>query len=134
MTVAAIQSAVYAALAAHAALATQVGARVYPDEAPQGTVSPYVVWQEISLVAQGNDLGGSVETGGLSQYRVQITSWAKGSDRGATKAREVDGNVKLAMIAATGFKSLLVDSRALPYESETKFHGVQSDFSVWLRT
>lgn len=133
MTVAAIQSAVYATLAGHAGLAALVAARIYPDVAPQGTVTPYAVWQEISVVPM-NDMAGSVETGGLMNYRIQVTSWAKGSDRGATKAREVDGQVKLAMIAATGFKSLLIDSRALPFEADTKLHGFQSDFSVWLRT
>lgn len=134
MTVAAIQAAVFAALGGYAGLSTIVGAKIFPDVAPQGTGAPYVVWQEISLVAASNDMAGSVETGGLSNFRIQVTSWAKGSDRGATKAREVDGQVRLAMIAATGFKSLLVDNRALPFEQDTKLHGVQSDFSVWLRT
>lgn len=125
-----IQRLIFEALSGHAQLAELVGSRVYPDVAPQdiGRV-PYVVWQEISET-QANDLNGSAETGGLNNYRVQITSWAgKG-----TLAREVDAKVRLAMIAASGFKSLLQDSRAMPYEPETKQHGKQSDFSVWLKT
>lgn len=132
MTVAAIQSAVYNALAGHAGLSALIGARVFPDVAPQNTAKPYCVWSEVSLV-QANNMGGSVESGGLDNYRISVTSWATASDRGATKARETDGQVRLAMIAATGFKSLLVDSRAMGYEEDTKLHGVQSDFSIWLK-
>lgn len=125
----ALQSAVYAALAGHAGVGGLVGARVYPDVAPQGAAVPYVVWQEISNV-QVNDLGGSYETSGKHQVRVQVTFW----DRNGTKSREGGKQARLAMIAASGFKSTCVDQRALPYEEDTKLHGDQSDFSVWIST
>ena len=127
----AIQSAVFNALSTYSGLSSLVGARIYPDVAPQDAIAPRVVWQEISEI-QANDLGGSVETGGLNRYLIQVTSWAKGAERGATKAREVDTQVRLAMNAASGFKTLLLDSRALDYEPETSLHGYQSDFGVWL--
>ena len=129
----AIQSAVFAALSGYSGLSSLVGARIYPDVAPQDAIAPRVVWQEVSEL-QANDLGGSVETSGLNRYRIQVTSWAKGAERGATKSREVDSQVRLAMNAASGFKTLLLDSRALDYEPETSLHGYQSDFAVWIRT
>lgn len=129
-----IQRLIFESLGGFAGLSALVGARIYPDLAPSGVARPYVVWQEIALT-QANDIGGSAETSGLSNYLIQITSWAEGSGaRGATVAREVDTQVRLAMIAATGFKSLLRDARALGYEQDTKLFGNQTDFSVWVKT
>jgi hypothetical protein len=124
-----IQQKIYEALAGFAALSALVGTRVYPDIAPQDVARPFVVWQEISL-QQMNDMSGSAESSGLSNYHIQVTSWAAK----ATDARDLDKQVRLAMIAASAFKSLLNDSRAMPYESDTKLFGTQSDFSVWLKT
>ena len=124
-----IQSAVFAALGGYAGLSARIGARIYPDIAPQGVATPFAVWQEVSLV-QANSMAGSAETSGLSNYTIQVTCWAKTG----TLAREVDQEVRNAMIAASGFKSLLRDNRALGYEADTKLHGIQSDFSVWLKT
>jgi hypothetical protein len=125
----AIQQAVFEALAGYAGLSQLVGARVYADVAKQGVSRPYVVWQEISTT-EVNDLSGSAETSGTHNYRIQVTFWAVD----ATRAREGNKQVKLAMIAASGIKSLAIDTRALPYEPDTKLHGMQTDFSVWIRT
>lgn len=124
-----LQSSMFATLGQYAGVSDLVATRIYPDQAPQGVAKPYVVWQEISLV-QVSDMSGSSETSGLHNYRVQVTFW----DLNQTKSREGDRQVKLAMIAASAFKSVHVDTRALPYEPETKLYGMQSDFSVWLKT
>ena len=128
-----IQQQMFTALAGHAGVSGIVGSRVYPDVAPQDAAVPFVVWQEISLLKAGNSLAGSSESGGLDNFRVQVTSWAKGAN-GASAARDLDYQVRLAMIAATGIKCLHTDSRAMQYEPDVKRHGMQSDFSVWLRT
>lgn len=124
-----IQSEIFSALGQYAGLSALVATRIYPDQAPQGVAKPYVVWQEITDL-EVNDMSGSAETGGLHNYRIQVTFW----DVNATKSREGGKQVRLAMIDATGFKSLHIDSRAMPFEPETKLYGMQSDFSVWLRT
>lgn len=128
-----IQTAIFTTLGQYGGLSALVGARIYPDVAPQEATSPRVVWQEISEV-QPMDLNGTAETSSLKNVRVQVTSWAKDSARGASVARDVDLQVRLAMQAASLFKSLHVDSRALPFEPDTKLHAIQSDFSVWLKT
>lgn len=128
-----IQTAIFTTLGQFAGLNALVGARIFPDVAAQDAIPPRVVWQEISEV-QPADLGGTSETASLKNCRVQITSWAKDSGRGASIARDVDYQVRLAMQQASLFKSILVDARALPYEPDTKLHGMQSDFSVWLKT
>ena len=124
-----IQRYLFEALGGYAGVSALIGTRIYPDVAPQGVARPFVVWQEI-FTQQQNNLGGSVETSGLTNYLIQVTCWATSG----TLAREVDAQVRLAMIAATSFKSLLSNARAMDYEPDTKLHGHQSDFSVWLRT
>jgi hypothetical protein len=124
-----IQAEIFSALGNYPALATLVGTRIYPDEAPQAAAKPFVVWQEISD-QESNDLSGSAETGGTHNYRIQITYWA--ADQ--TKSRDGAKQVRLAMSAAAGFKSLHLDTRSLGKDEPTKSYGMQSDFSVWLRT
>lgn len=132
MTVTSLQAAIFAALGQHAGLSALVGGRIFPDIAPQEAGAPFVVWQEVSLQTP-QDLNGTAVSGGVDNYRLQITSWAT-TVRGGSIARTVDAQVRAAMQAATGFKSLLIDSRAMPYEADTRRHGIQSDFSVWLKT
>lgn len=124
-----IQSAIFSTLGQNAGVSAVAGARIYPDIAPPQTTRPFIVWQEVSLAKQ-NDMSGSVETGGLDNYRVQVTCYA---ERG-TASRELDILVRSAMQGASAFKSLHVDARSLPFEIDTKLFGMQSDFSVWLRT
>lgn len=124
-----IGQALYETLGQFAGLSALVGTRIFPDEAPQGASRPYVVWGEVSLV-QASDLNGSAESGGLNNYRIDVTCYAVK----AIDAREVDHQVRLAMEAATQFKSLLMDARSLEFEADTKLFSMQSDFSVWLKT
>lgn len=120
----------FAALGQYAGLNALVGARIYPDVAPQGVAVPYVVWQEISDL-EVNDLGGSsAESGGLDQYRVQVTCWAATG----TQARAIRKQVRAAMAASALFRSIQIDARSAGFEPDTKLYGAQSDFSVWHRT
>jgi hypothetical protein len=124
-----IQTLMYSSLAGYAGLAALAGARVYPDIAPQNCLKPYAVWQEIALTPTA-DLSGTAESNSLNNHLVQVSCWAST----AKEARDLDAQVRLAMNAATGFKSLLRDSRSAGYEQDTKSFGIQSDFSVWLKT
>lgn len=124
-----IQQAMYESLGGFAGISALVGARVYPDIAPQDVARPFVVWQEINT-EQMNSLAGSVESGGLTNYLIEATCWAA---TGAG-ARNLDAQVRAAMIAATQFKSVLSDGQSLGFDPDTKLYGYQSDFSVWLRS
>lgn len=121
-----LQQAVFETLGQAAGVNALVGARIYPDVAPQDAARPYIVWQEVSNVP-ANGLDGFLN---LDNFRVQVTCWGVK----ATDVRDIDAAVRAAMDAATSFKSLQVDHRALPFEPDTKLFGSQSDFSVWLRT
>lgn len=121
----------FSALSGYAGVSALVGSRCYPDVAPQDVARPFVVWQEISLIPT-MDMNGTAESNSLNNYRIQVTSWATK----ATSARDLDAQVRLAMnaVAASVFKALLTDSRSLGFEPDTKLFGIQSDFSVWLKT
>lgn len=121
-----VQSDLYTTLGTHAGLAGLVGARIYPDVAPEDAIAPRVVWQEIADVPQ-NGIDGH---NSLDNYRIQVTSWGSS----ATQARAVEAQVRAAMAAATAFTNVCVDIRALGFEAETKLFGMQSDFSVWWRS
>lgn len=122
------QRLIFEALAGHAALNALVGARIYPDIAPQDTIKPYVVWFEY-FTEDAKDLNGNAASGSLINLRVHITSWA----RSATQSRQVDMAVRGAIIAAATMKGLHTDARSLDYEPDTKLFGMQSDFSLWIR-
>lgn len=124
-----IQSAVFATLGGYAGLSALVAGRIYPDVAPQGSLRPYVAWQEITLQPT-MDFAGDVSTGGLDFYIIQVSIFSKTRD----EAREIFAQVRNAMAAANLFKSVLRDMRALPFEDETKLYSIQGDFSVSLKT
>ena len=124
-----LDSAMFETLGQFAVLANLVGVRIYPDQAPQETAKPYVVWQEISG-GPVNDLGGSASSSSLEMFRVQVTSWALTRNAAIT----VRAQVRLAMEAATQFKSNVMDMRSLGKDAETKLNGAQVDFSVQLNT
>lgn len=124
-----LQSLLFTALSGFAGLSALVGSRVYPTVAPQEVAKPYVCWQEYALIL-ANNMSGSAGVGKGDNYKVQVTSWALTG----TLARDVDAQVQAAIVAATGFKGLHLDTRALDYEPDTKLHGYQSDFSIWILT
>lgn len=61
--------ALYTALTADAGLSALVSTRIYPVRPPQGVVSPFIVWQEISHVPY--ETHGEVSTAGLRD--IQLT-------------------------------------------------------------
>ena len=125
----ALENSVYAALGQFAALSALVATRIYPDIAPQGVAKPYVVWEEISSVPIADLDGSGDDSAAMDVERIQVACWA-GT---AARAREVAIQARLAMAAASQFKSRLVDSRML-FDPETKLRAVQQDFLLWLKT
>ncbi len=124
-----IDSAVFQTLGQYAGLSALVGARIYPDAAPQTVAKPYVVYQEIAGVPT-MDLSGDAVSGGLDNTLMQVSAWATTQDQ----ARAVGRQVRAAMAAATAFRVGRVEQRSLPREPETRLFCVEHDFSVWLKT
>lgn len=119
------ESDIYGALAGHSGLSTLVGARVYPDVAPQAVAKPYVVWQQIwSETAE--DFDGPASASSLDIHQIQITSWADT----AQKAISVQEQVRLAIETASAFDAWGEQQRSMGYESDTKLFGRQIDFFI----
>jgi hypothetical protein len=119
-----IAASLFNTLGGHAGLSTLVGARVYPDIAPMGVASPYVVWSEVGNAPQNNLSGAAPDT---HNYRVQVVALAAT----ALQARNVAAQIRLAMAAATEFKSIEVDYASTDFEEGSKVFGVRVDFSIW---
>ena len=120
-----VQADIYATLGQYAGLSAMVGARIYPDVAPEGVAVPYCVWQEVSTVPI-NALDGH---NGLNNFRIQVVSIGVT----ALISRNVAAQVRAAMAAATLFKSLEVDFGSADFEVGSKMLGARSDFSLWHR-
>ena len=119
-----LQSALYDTLAGYAGLAALVGVRVYPDVAPIGVATPYVVWSEVGTTPM-NNMAGDAPT--LNNYRVQVVCLAVS----ALAARNVAAQARAAMQAASQFKALEIDFASADFEDGSKVYGARSDFSIW---
>lgn len=63
---------VYAQLAAAAAVTALVGTRIYPGQAPQGTATPFIVYEHLS--AEDLDPIGAVSGGTITRAVVSVTA------------------------------------------------------------
>ena len=118
---------VYEALGGYGALGALVGARIYPDIAPMGVATPYVVWSEVGNTPM-NNLSGVVPD--VNNYQLQVVCLALT----ALQARDVADKVRAAMATASGFKSLEVSYGSADFEEGSKVFGVRVDFSIWYRS
>ncbi len=118
--------AIRAVLAADATLTALVGTKIFPNLAPQGTVPPFVVYQQISGVPQNRLTGGSV--GRLTEFRMQLDSYARTYLEAHSVADAVDAVMSALespdLAAAPGAARDLYDDVAM-------LHRVSADFSVW---
>ena len=122
-----IAASIFNTLGGHAGLAALVGVRIYPDVAPIGVAAPYVVWSEVGNSPMNNIGGGTPD---MNNYRLQVVCLAAT----ALQARNVADQVRVAMAAATEFKSLEVDFASTDFEDGSKVFGVRVDFSIWYRS
>lgn len=103
-----------------------VSARVFPDFAPEGTVRPFIVYQQVGGVAP-TFLERAVPS--KENGRFQITVWAATRIESKTIAKAIE----LAMVAATAFDAkplgapvALVDDSIAP-----PLRGTAQDYTVW---
>lgn len=100
---------------------TDAGARVYPVVAPDGVAKPYAVCQRVVFNSE-NVLSGS---SGLTNTRMQVDSYAQTNAGADALASQID-----ALMAAWTKRNSSLGGQDL-YESDTKLHRVQSDYSIW---
>lgn len=106
-------------------LSAEVAGRVFPDFAPIGTQTPYVVYQEISGEAPI-----FLERGVPSKKhgRFQITVWAATRTQSAALSLQIEEAMTLSVL----FQAKPIGGRtAMADEEDTQLRGTRQDFSVW---
>lgn len=112
-------------LVAATAVTALVGAKIYPDVAPQGTLPPFVVLTVPSDVPV-NSVDGTAESR-LHTARVQIDAYAATrlqATEVADACAAVVGNLAAPELSATE------DGRRNLYDDETQLRRVSMDFMV----
>lgn len=101
-----------------------VANRVYPDLAPAGTDSPYIVYQEI-----GGEEPVFMERAEPSKEngRFQIAVWAVTR----ADAKAIAKQVTTAMVMSNLFQAKPIGGRTATYDEETELRGTRQDFTVW---
>lgn len=105
-----------------AALTVLVSARVYPDIAPVGTVTPYITYQQVGGEAV-NFLDPTVPSKKRGLFQVNV--W--GSTRRSVAALAIQ--VEDALRVVTALQTTVEGAPQATYEPETGLRGSTQDFS-----
>ncbi len=125
-----IYDALYSILTADSDVTDLVSTRVYPDQAPQKSESPYIVFQKISGVPVDSHDGGS----GLVFRRFQFTSYAETR----LLADQIDEAVRVVLlgfsqfspVSGTVIEGVTADGEGAGYDDPTKLHLTRSDYFI----
>lgn len=117
--------AVVALLAADSAVVAIVGARMYPNVAPQGAAAPFLVYQVISDVPE-NSLADTSPR--LSNIRLQVDCYSTRYLQAHALAEAVEA--KLVAASTPDFSAWRDTTRDL-FDAEAQMHRVSTDFAVW---
>lgn len=104
-------------------LTSLVGGRVFPDQAPLGTVRPYIVYQQAgghAIAYVDNTLPNS------RNVRMQISLWADNRTQAAALSRQAED----LFITATAFQARPMGSAVSVFEPDTKLSGARQDFDI----
>lgn len=98
--------------------------RVYPDNAPVTTQTPYITWQQI-----GGDAFNYVE-GTLPNRRnarIQVNVW----DKSRLSSTALMLQVESALCAANQFQAGVESAHLATFDEDTDLRGCMQDFSIW---
>lgn len=105
------------------ALTALTGGRVYPVQAPDGVVTPYIVYQHVGGESV-NFLSGVPDK---RNTRLQISVWSDTALGAMNLSRQVEDIMRASVILnATSLGAAFLDK-----DEETKLYGAQQDFSIW---
>jgi hypothetical protein len=108
----------------YATLKGLVGNRMYPDVAPSGAVTPFIVYQQI-----GGRSTQFLERGLPSKKngRFQVAVWSATRSEAASIGLAIEN----AMLLATVFQVEAIGSPTADYDQETLLRGSRQDFGIW---
>ncbi|MGV7210500.1 DUF3168 domain-containing protein [Oxalobacteraceae bacterium A2-2] len=109
----------------YGALAGLASGRVYPDEAPDNVVAPYIVYQQV-----GGDAINYVEPAmpDLQNARIQIAVWASRRADASALALQVEQAMRLA----AQLQTTVLGARRSVSDPIAKLRGSQQDYSIWV--
>jgi hypothetical protein len=96
--------------------------RVFPDNAPAGTTTPYITFQQVGG-SSINFLEGSDPGKGIPRFQVNV--WSK--TRAESKALMKQAATALRAVAA--LQTTVEGEPTAVYEEDTELHGMHQDFS-----
>lgn len=105
-----------------AALVALAGGRVYPDVAPAGAPTPYIVYQSVGGVDETTFDG----TDTLQNSRMQVAVWSATRAEAASIIKQVR-----AALTAEPVAGVPIGAPVSVYEDGTKLYGSRQDFSIW---
>ena len=105
-------------------LTGQFATRVYPNVAPEFSVSPYAVYTRVTTTEQ-NSLDTNGGTGNASNTRLQLDVYASSYSAAQSSAASVKTLLKNWVV-----ENIVQDEQDF-YEPDTKLHRVMLDVSAW---
>jgi hypothetical protein len=106
------------------ALRGLVADRAYPDMAPAGVATPYLVYQQV-----GGRSFGFLERAVMSKKtgRFQVVVWSKTRAEAAALGLQIEA----ALITNTAFQATALGAPVADYDEETELRGNRQDFEIW---
>ena len=99
-------------------------ARAYPDVAPDGTATPYVVWHELGGRAVQYVEG---PLAGRRHALVQINVWAESR----AVANQLSLDIEAALVAHPSLQAEPQGALQSAYDEDAHLRGAMQDFSLW---
>ena len=121
-----IQSALYSQLSTYAGLIALVSTRTYPGAAPDTVADPYCVFFQVSRRPVYTHQGAT----GLSEYRMQVSCFAKTYDSVKAIAAQVELAMEAWMAANSNVQACFLDDEQDINEEESEYYHVPLDFLV----
>lgn len=123
---------IYALLTAAPSVTALVATRVYPNELPQGSELPAIVYTVVSDVPESS-LDGSIESA-VQGARVQVDCYARPDQAaGAYKRVHAVSNAVKSLLGnlSNTVNSGFFESERDMFDNATQYHRVSMDFTIW---
>lgn len=98
--------------------------RTYPDVAPEGTATPYVVWHQIG------GTGTQYTEGPMATHRnalVQVNVW----HASRLVCNQLSLSIEAALVAHPALQVEVQGSMSATYDEDAALRGSMQDFSIW---
>lgn len=99
-----------------------VGGRVFPAVAPDGTLAPWITWQQ---VGGESATWADATVAQTRNARIQVSVWSPRVMEAAALSRQAETTLVETL------RALPLGGAVSTYEPDTKRHGYRQFFSIW---